>query len=108
MIANDKQYETTKYWLKRFAKLRETAGEGANAQHHPKLIQARKDAATSFILELDGEMRVYETQYLNLCHRCRYQPKKADEPTLEFKSLCENCIYDRVRAKQGHGQLQQK
>ena len=63
MIKNDQEYETTKYWVERFAShldsLRKRPRE--TLEIHPLLAKAQEDAVKSELENLKAQMREYES-----------------------------------------------
>jgi DNA-binding XRE family transcriptional regulator len=64
MIKNDQHYETTKYWVEKFAhtldSLRRRSKDSLK-DLHPLLAKVQEDAAASVLQDLKDQMREYES-----------------------------------------------
>ena len=60
MIKNKRQYRFTKAQANRFAQTFRRLGEADGV--HPLIVQAQREALSSQIVDLEGELREYESR----------------------------------------------
>ena len=60
MIRNERQYRLTKAQANRFSQTLQSLGEADGV--HPLIVQAQRDALSSQIADLEGELREYESR----------------------------------------------
>ena len=60
MIKNERQYRITKAQANRFSQTLRSLGEVAGV--HPLIVKAQREALSSQIADLEGELREYESR----------------------------------------------
>ena len=60
MIKNERQYRLTKVQANRFSQTLQSLGEADGV--HPLIVQAQRDALSSQIADIEGELRKYESR----------------------------------------------
>ena len=60
MIKNERQYRLTKAQANRFSRTLQSLGEADGV--HPLIVEAQREALSSRIADIEGELREYESR----------------------------------------------
>ena len=60
MIKNERQYRLTKAQANRFSQTLQSLGESDGV--HPLIVKAQREALSSQIVDIEGELREYESR----------------------------------------------